>query len=399
VLKRLHLERLRSFEELDLSFRVNQTLLDRGQGWTILVGENGVGKTTILQAVVLAAIDTRGVSAVVEAPWTLVRQGTPDEGHALVRLTIGENGGSSDWVEERRVPAEPGSYIEATQTREDQEPFLVAFAARRRIARLGETTPTENPALERVRGLFDTDQPLLRDDVFKAFDSDAQRRRFAAAVRSVLVTRGEGDTALFPLINSFELRGQGGITRSKQLLEGRRFELLYGDRFKVRVALQDLSDGYQSMFALVTEILVQAALATDAVPDPATLEATVLIDEIEAHLHPRWQNTIVPLLRSVFPRCQFIVTTHSPLVAASAEPGEVHVLSVTPEGAVEQDVLDERLAMQGADRIYEEVFGVYRSAPPDLVKKERDYLHQTQTGAKPDPALADLIESSWRDAK
>ena len=130
----------------------------------------------------------------------------------------------------------------------------------------------------------------------------------------MLLTRLSDDAAFFPLINGLELRGQGGVTRMQQLLEGRRFDLLYGDDFPVRVALPELSDGYQSMFALVTEILIHAALANKAVPSPSELRAAILIDEIEAHLHPRWQRTAVPLLRHIFPRCQFIVTSHSPLV-------------------------------------------------------------------------------------
>jgi hypothetical protein len=105
------------------------------------------------------------------------------------------------------------------------------------------------------------------------------------------------------------------------------------------------------------------------------------------------------LLRATFPRCQFIVSTHSPLVVASAEPGEVHVLEVTADGYVTQDVLEERVAMLGADRILEEVFGVFRSAPAGLVEQERAYLAQIAVEGRPDPLISAVIEQAWRDAQ
>jgi hypothetical protein len=160
-----------------------------------------------------------------------------------------------------------------------------------------------------------------------------------------------------------------------------------------------MSDGYQAMFAMVVEILTQTALSTKQVPDPARLEAVVLVDEIEAHLHPTWQRNVIPLLRATFPKCQFVVSTHSPLVVASAEPGEVHVLEVTDDGFVVEDVLEERLAMLGADRILEEVFGVFRSAPAALVDQERALLQQIASAGRPDPAIEARIEAAWRDAQ
>jgi predicted ATP-binding protein involved in virulence len=67
-----------------------------------------------------------------------------------------------------------------------------------------------------------------------------------------------------------------------------------------------------------------------------TAEGVVLIDEVDAHLHPLWQREIGFRLRRVFPRMQFIVTSHSPFVAQAASDRGLFVLrSVTPEGAVE----------------------------------------------------------------
>lgn len=392
MLSHLSLENLRCFSKADLALR---TPSPEGGGWTILVGQNGVGKSTILQSIVLAALDPRPVTSLVPDAWTLVRSGDQDESRASIHLTAESGTTASRWISSER-----SAYVEG-DTSALGLPLLLAFSARRRIARPGELPSSENLELERVRGLFSTDHPLLTQDPFAAFDSKPAARQFAEVVRNVITHHLTDDdqAKLFPLIDTFELRGRGGVTQSKHLMEQRRFVLRYGDNYSVRVGIEELSDGYQAMFAIVLEVLAQAALATQAPPEPASLEAVILIDEIEAHLHPRWQRTVVPLLREIFPLCQFIVTTHSPLVVGSADAGEVVVLDIDDDGSVRPDRLDERLGMLGAERIYEEVFGVRRSASPALVEAERDLLQQDASGKRRvSPDVEQLVESAWEDA-
>ena len=93
-------------------------------------------------------------------------------------------------------------------------------------------------------------------------------------------------------------------------------------------SLESLSDGYQSVIALASDIMEIMLKHYDEIQDS---EGIVLIDEIDVHLHPRWKGEIVGLLRNVFPRVQFIVTTHDPLCLMGSLKGEVHVLSRNPE--------------------------------------------------------------------
>ncbi len=89
------------------------------------------------------------------------------------------------------------------------------------------------------------------------------------------------------------------------------------------VPIEALSDGFRSVFVIVTELLFRLSLTTD---DPNRLvqqEAVCLIDEIDAHLHPRWQERALPGLRELFPNVQFIATTHSPIVVSTVAPSEV----------------------------------------------------------------------------
>ncbi|MBK9644193.1 MAG: AAA family ATPase [Deltaproteobacteria bacterium] len=105
-------------------------------------------------------------------------------------------------------------------------------------------------------------------------------------------------------------------------------EVLYADRQGAQVTLDSLSDGFRSFLSLILDMLAHLHLSgvgmAEGAADPLdaldTLEGVVLIDEADVHLHPSWQRRLGDKLRAVFPRVQFIVTTHSPFIAQSATP-------------------------------------------------------------------------------
>ncbi|HMY17557.1 MAG TPA: AAA family ATPase, partial [Polyangium sp.] len=86
-----------------------------------------------------------------------------------------------------------------------------------------------------------------------------------------------------------------------------------------------LSDGYRNMVAMVADIAWRASVLNPQLLDraPNYAEGVVLIDEIDLHLHPKWQRRVLADLRRVFPRLQFIATTHSPFIVQSLEPGQL----------------------------------------------------------------------------
>ena len=90
----------------------------------------------------------------------------------------------------------------------------------------------------------------------------------------------------------------------------------------------ELSDGYHVFIALVADIARRAVMLNefDGADAPARVEGVVLIDELDLHLHPRWQRVALPGLRNAFPRLQFVVTTHSPQVLSSAKNRQVRRL-------------------------------------------------------------------------
>ena len=90
--------------------------------------------------------------------------------------------------------------------------------------------------------------------------------------------------------------------------------------------INQLSAGEKTLLALVADLARRLAIANPHREQPLTGYGIVLIDEIDLHLHPRWQRHIIPRLRKIFPNCQLIVTTHSPLVLSQVKPENVVIL-------------------------------------------------------------------------
>ncbi len=95
------------------------------------------------------------------------------------------------------------------------------------------------------------------------------------------------------------------------------------------IPFNSLSDGVRSVLALVMEIALRCYLLNPSQREKAHLETPgiVLIDEIDLHLHPEWQLHILGDLMNVFPKIQFIVTTHAPLILSSLKDGEIFSIS------------------------------------------------------------------------
>jgi predicted ATP-binding protein involved in virulence len=95
--------------------------------------------------------------------------------------------------------------------------------------------------------------------------------------------------------------------------------------------INQLSDGEKCLLAMVGDLARRLAIANPSLPDPLQGSGVVLIDEIELHLHPKWQREIIPALTRTFPNCQFIVTTHSPQVISQVKPEGIYILERTDD--------------------------------------------------------------------
>jgi len=92
--------------------------------------------------------------------------------------------------------------------------------------------------------------------------------------------------------------------------------------------MRQLSDGERGILAMVLDLASRLSQANPGLSDPLEKgQAVVLIDEIELHLHPRWQRQIVRNLTDAFPRCQFIATTHSPQVIGEVAHDRIQIIA------------------------------------------------------------------------
>lgn len=137
--------------------------------------------------------------------------------------------------------------------------------------------------------------------------------------------------------------------------------------------LAQLSDGYRNLLALVLDFARRLAQANPTWPNPLEAPAILLIDEVELHLHPRWQQTVIPGLRMAFPNTQLIVSTHSPAVLTTVRREHIHLL-----GADHQfEHIPDDVGTYGAEnsKVLAEVFGA-DSRPQNIstVDKLREYL-------------------------
>lgn len=106
-------------------------------------------------------------------------------------------------------------------------------------------------------------------------------------------------------------------------------ELMYRDGSQI-MPVNDLSSGFQSLVWMVFDIAYRmAVLNPQAGCDIAKTNGIVLIDELDMHLHPKWQWRVIDALRNVFPNVQFIATTHAPILFASAK--DVWVIDIEKE--------------------------------------------------------------------
>jgi uncharacterized protein (TIGR02646 family) len=249
------------------------------ESWLMLIGENATGKSSVLQAIALALMGREYCNKLGLDASKFVRRGAKEkEGYVRLQLT------SLDTPIELRFRRDSSQFeVEP----ENPKVLLLGYGATRLLPRRGHE-PGDLSKYIRVQNLFDPFIPLDNAENWLLDKTKVEERHFDDIARSLKDLLMLGDEDRF-------LRGQDGI---RAVVGGSR------------VTLEELSMGYQSVVALVVDIM---SCVSDHWGDMQAAEGIVLVDEVEAHLHPRWKIQIVERLRKTFPRMQFIVTTHDPL--------------------------------------------------------------------------------------
>jgi predicted ATP-binding protein involved in virulence len=191
-------------------------------------------------------------------------------------------------------------------------------------------------------------------------------------------------------VDALELRGKGGVTQPGDLVRSHNFEFAFSGN-KTKVPATWLSQGYQSTIAWIADLIGQMYLDIGEAVPLEDMEGMVLIDELDLHLHPMWQVRLVPILKRLFPRMQFIVTTHSPMLLPAFERHEVVMLRLNKDGDVvtEEPMASPKL-MTGSE-IYSSFFNIKDLYPNDLGKALQRYTYLSSDPTRTDEEDAEML--------
>ena len=331
IIKRLRLVQLRVFEQTELEF---------GPGMNLLVGVNGVGKTTVLDVlrICLSKILPKAtVSRSRPLPFTDddIRTDSP---FLTVQFAFEFAGVNYDFLTHKQrqanVPLTASNIREQTLATPDKETCTPDLSKLGRTAKDSATQPL---------GLFFSTRRSLVSDA-RGSDTKAAGGQ-AGAFADALASRELRLTDLASWLHAQETLA-GESSRAKDhiaalrraaavfLPECRNLQAqispkprLIVDKNGVSLDVRQLSDGERGSLALVLDLARRLSQANPGLADPVTQgQAVVLIDELDLHLHPQWQRTIVERLTNTFPRCQFIATTHSPQIVGEVAPEKIRLL-------------------------------------------------------------------------
>lgn len=132
------------------------------------------------------------------------------------------------------------------------------------------------------------------------------------------------------------------------------------------LTVDQLSDGEKCLMAMVGDLARRLAIANPASSAPLKGDGIVMIDEVDLHLHPKWQRMVVPMLRQVFPNIQFLLSTHSPHVLTHVKPEHIFLMASSPEGMKMQKPTESY--GRNVDRILEDVMGLPTTRPDEVSK-------------------------------
>jgi predicted ATP-binding protein involved in virulence len=162
------------------------------------------------------------------------------------------------------------------------------------------------------------------------------------------------------------------------------FETSYGS-----VPLRQLGYGYRTMIAWVVDFASRMVERYPDSPDPLAEPAVVLVDEIDLHLHPKWQRELIGFLTERFPNTQFIVTAHSPLIVQSAPDANIALLKRVGDHVVIENNPETIRGWRVDQILTSDLFGLETARPPEM---EKLLLRRKELLTKPKMTKADKKE-------
>jgi energy-coupling factor transporter ATP-binding protein EcfA2 len=388
------LENIKGFEHLDFSLR-------RGDGsyagWTVFTGDNGAGKSTLLKAIAVGLIGPDAAGSLQPRFDRWIREGAKGKA-AGIALAI-------------MLEKEHDRFQGLDWNDEIVHEFEMIFSLKRdgRETRLERSSNSIVPMMKKVVGdrfgWFACGYGPFRR-VFGA--SPDATRLMTSPITERFVTMFQEAASLFEVdqwlrkLNHKSLEGKADEKAQLDLLlEILRDDLMPNqitvdrvdsdglwlkDRNGLQLAWGDMSDGYRSAVALLADILRHLincygmdGLAERGADGKLFIKRSgvVMIDEIDAHLHPEWQREIGFWLKRHFPFIQFLVTTHSPIICQAADDNGLFVLPEPGSDAEPRALTKEEYEIVIASRpdtiLLTPAFGLQNTRSPRAVQGRADY--------------------------
>lgn len=392
-IKRVVLETLRGFNKLDFRFERSN---GKHAGWTVITGDNASGKTTLLKAISAALVGPDAVRSL-QPSWKGWPKRGANEAVIAVEIVPGEN----DRFEQGRPYEKP--FWAELRLAEDGGPEI-SLGPGRKYVRKGKG-PTHGPWAENPTGWYCVGYGPFRrlygasPDAQRIMSGPSRIARFATMFRED-ATLGECEIWLKELHHrSLEKREKAQslldqvirVLNSDFLQHGLRVERVDSEGLWLRhpdgavLPLGDMSEGYRAAIAMLMDILRHLEYLNG---DPDLVKekdgrlvidhsGVVLIDEVDSHLHPQWQQKVGFWLKEILPKIQFIVTTHSPIICQAADENGIFHLpapgSETPPFPLTEEDYN-RIVRSKVDDIYlTPAFSLTHTRSPRAVIKREEH--------------------------
>jgi predicted ATPase len=342
-IQKAEIKNIRSIVDFEIEFK-------KPAGWHVLIGDNGAGKTTIIRSMALALIGLPQAQGL-RANWDDWVKRYENNGN--IKLYLSESVNSAMYESELkfteldkprlsgglRVTPQPTGMLlnwEPAQTvsisgngwSNTFGSFSVAFGSYRRFDSGNEQWKKifENPSFASLAAhlsVFGEDIAFteviswLKYLDYQSLEENKGSRHTLESINK-LINHKDNDESFLPHNTTLENVNSEGV--------------FLKDGNGIIMSVNQMSDGYRSALSLLFELIRQFVRVYGAEKVFKNFEegkmeidlpGVVLVDEIDAHLHPTWQTRIGQWFLKYFPKLQFIVTTHSPLVCRAAENGSI----------------------------------------------------------------------------
>ncbi len=355
VLQKLHIQHVRGIHDLEIEFE--PPAAGKGQ-WIVLLGPNGAGKTTILRSLSLALRNLGDPKIWPKGTWMTPWREFGQQADARIAVTIESRGEQTTRLQNgaERPRQDPA------QTEPRLFP-LFAYGCRRGSALGGEATAVDlgDDGGPEIATLFHEGAGLVHAETWlKDWSGEALRdpqnsKPIYDAVQNALKHLLDVDD-VFVKDRQVHIVEKGGRT----------------------IPFAALSDGYITTAGWFIDLLARwIELCKKAGNNIGhdfmlNMRGLVLIDEIDLHLHPKWQVESIRRARHLLPEMSFVVTTHNPLTLVGAKPEEIHILKIRDHKVVAERGKERPMLLTGGE-IFNQYFEVEDIFPAAVGRKLQRY--------------------------